>query len=123
MEYYSLVKHLHIITATLSLIGFLLRGFWMIKESPLLHLKPVKIFPHINDTLLLGAAIYLSVLSELYPFVESWLGAKVILLIGYIIAGIFALKRGKTKKSRITAFIIALICIGLIFVIALYKPI
>ena len=123
MEYYSVIKDVHVITATLSLLGFLLRGLWMIKESPLLNSKPVKIFPHINDTLLLGAAIYLSIMSRLYPFAEGWLGAKVILLIGYIVAGTFALKRGKTKKVRVIYFIIAVFCISLIFMMALYRPI
>ena len=95
----------------------------MAKENPLLQYKPVKILPHINDTLLLGSAIYLSLMSGLYPFVEGWLGAKVILLVGYIVAGIFALKRGKTKQARLVAFVIALLCISLIFILALLKPV
>jgi len=94
----------------------------MMRDSALLNAKVVRIFPHINDTLLLGAAIYLSVTSQLYPFVEGWLGVKVVLLLGYIIAGIFALKRGKTKQSRLVAFVIALACVSLIFVMAILKP-
>lgn len=110
------------LTAVLSLLGFMLRGWWMLKENPLLQHKLVKILPHINDTLLLGAAIYLSVVSGMYPFVVGWLGIKVVLLIGYIVAGIFALKRGKTKQARIIAFVIALGCILLIFATAALKP-
>jgi uncharacterized membrane protein SirB2 len=122
VEYYQLIKTIHITTAVLSLLGFVLRGWWMAKESPLLQHKMVKIFPHVNDTLLLTAAIFLSIMSGLYPFVEGWLGAKVVLLIGYIVAGIFALKRGKSKQARLVAFVIALVCISLIFVSALYRP-
>lgn len=94
----------------------------MVKENPLLQHRLVKILPHVNDTLLLTAAIFLSLMSGFYPFVEGWLGAKVILLIGYIVAGIFALKRGKTRQSRLGAFVIALLCISLIFGLAVYKP-
>ncbi len=94
----------------------------MLSENPLLNHKLVKIFPHINDTLLLGAAITLSIMSGMYPFVQGWLGIKVILLIGYIVAGTVALKRGKTKRSRMIAFVIALLCISLIFTSALLKP-
>lgn len=122
MEYYQLIKHIHITTAVLSLFGFILRGWWMTRDNPLLNHKLVKILPHINDTLLLVAAVFLSVISGFYPFVEAWLGAKVLLLVGYIIAGIFALKRGKSKQSRLIAFVIALFCILSIFGLALYKP-
>jgi len=94
----------------------------MVKENPLLQHKLVKILPHVNDTLLLTAAIFLSLMSGFYPFVEGWLGAKVLLLVGYIVAGIFALKRGKTKQSRLIAFLIALLCISLIFAMAVYRP-
>jgi len=121
MEYYSVIKTIHITTAIFSLLGFALRGWWMSTENPLLQNKLVRIFPHINDTLLLSAAIYLSVMSGLYPFAEDWLGAKVILLICYITAGLFALKRGKTKKIRLIAFAIALLCISMIFLLALYR--
>ena len=94
----------------------------MVREDLLLQHKLVKILPHVNDTLLLTAAIFLSVMSGFYPFVEAWLGAKVLLLIGYIIAGIFALKRGKSKRSRLIAFVIALLCILSIFGLAIFKP-
>ena len=95
----------------------------MVKENSLLQHKLVKVLPHVNDTLLLTAATFLSLMSGLYPFVEGWLGAKIILLIGYIVAGTFALKRGKTKQSRLIALVIALLCIAMIFGLALYRPI
>ena len=94
----------------------------MVKENTLLQHKLVKILPHVNDTLLLTTAIFLSVMSGLYPFAQGWLGAKVVLLVGYIVAGIFALKRGKTGQSRLIAFVIALLCISLIFALAVFKP-
>lgn len=94
----------------------------MLKESPMLQNKLVKILPHVNDTLLLTAAIFLSIMSGMYPFIVGWLSIKVILLVGYIVAGIFALKRGKTKQSRLIAFVIALACILAIFATAAIKP-
>ncbi len=122
MEHYLLVKNIHIATAILSLVGFCIRGWWMFNENELLQNKLVKIFPHINDTILLSCAVYLSVTSTLYPFVMGWLGAKVILLIGYIFAGTIALKRGKTKQVRVISFLLALSFIGSIFILALFKP-
>ena len=122
MEYYLLIKNIHIATAILSLVGFCIRGWWMFNENELLQNKFVKTFPHVNDTILLSCAIYLSITSALYPFMIGWLSAKVVLLIGYILTGTIALKRGKTKRTRLFAFLIALIFIGAIFILAIYKP-
>ena len=36
--------------------------------------------PHVNDTLLLSAAIALAVMSAQYPLVQPWLTAKVVAL-------------------------------------------
>jgi uncharacterized membrane protein SirB2 len=107
----------------LSVAGFILRFWWVSRNSPLMAHKLVKIFPHVNDTILLLAAISLSLMSGLYPFIQAWLGVKVVLLVGYIVAGIFALKRAKTEKGRIVAFVAALACVSLIFAAALLKPI
>lgn len=122
MEYYPLVKHIHITTAVLSLVGFVIRWWWMNQSNPLFNHRAVKIFPHINDTLLLVAAIFLSMSSGLYPFAQSWLGVKVILLVAYIIAGAIALKEGRSQSTKNKAFVIALLCIGTIFVHAIYRP-
>ncbi len=122
MEYYLIIKNVHITTAILSLLGFCIRGYWMFTNNNLLQHKTVKIFPHINDTVLLSAAIYCSIMSGMYPFVMGWLGAKVVLLIGYILAGAIALKRGKTKAIKTKFFVLALCFISAIFIIALFKP-
>ncbi len=122
MEHYILIKQIHITTAILSLLGFCLRAWWMITNNKLLQNKLVKVLPHINDTLLLSAAIYLSVVSEIYPFIVGWLGAKVVLLVVYIVAGTIALKRGETPKVRVWAFIIAVLSIVSIFWLAVFKP-
>ncbi|TQV88427.1 SirB2 family protein [Aliikangiella coralliicola] len=122
MDYYSLAKHIHMTAAGLSFLGFLIRGYWMLTGSGLLYKKPVKILPHIIDTLLLAAAIYLVVVSSQYPFVVNWVTAKVLLLIVYIVAGTIALKRGRTKKKRVAAFFVSVISICAIFAIAATKP-
>jgi len=123
VEYYLVVKQIHILTAVLSLLGFCLRAWWSTKNSPLLNHRVVKILPHINDTILLSAAIYLSVTSHLYPFVYGWIGAKVILLFVYIISGAIAIKYGKTKRMKQGALLVALISIISIFAFAIYRPV
>jgi uncharacterized membrane protein SirB2 len=122
MNTYIILKHLHVTFAVLSLLGFSLRGFWMLKESPMLQKKPVRILPHINDSLLLLTAIMLAILTGFYPFVVGWVTLKVLLLVVYIVLGVFALKRGKTKQARTVFFFAALATILAIFAIAGIKP-
>ena len=118
---YILLKQIHIMLAVTTLINFVIRGYWMIIDSSLLHSKWVKTIPHVIDTLLLSSAVALMIMTGFYPWILDWVAAKILLLQLYIVLGTIALKRGKTKAQRIAAFIAALICIGLIFKSALSK--
>lgn len=118
---YIAIKHLHVTCVLLSGSFFFLRGIWMLRESALLQRRWVKIAPHIIDTLLLGSALTMAILSAQYPFVHAWLTAKVLGLLAYIVFGTIALKRGKTKAIRIRAFIAALASLGYIVSVALTR--
>ena len=116
---YFAIKYLHITTVILSGSLFVLRGLWMIADSPLLQQRWVKIVPHIIDTVLLLSAIALSVLIHQYPLVNGWLTAKVGGLVVYIGLGMTALRWGKTKTIKIAAWLGALLAFGYIVVVAL----
>lgn len=120
MEYLTL-KHFHMGCAALSGSLFLVRGAWMLRDSARLHDRWVRIAPHMIDTLLLASAITLAVWSGQYPGVQGWLTAKVAALIIYIVLGTVALKRGRTKMVRFSAFIGALAVFGYIVAVALTK--
>lgn len=105
---YMAFKHSHMLFAAISGLFFLVRGAWMLMDSDMLQKKWVKIVPHVVDTLLLVCAIALCVILNQYPFVESWLTVKVVMLVAYIGLGMVALKRGKTKAIRTVAFFAAL---------------
>ena len=115
---YVLLKQLHLATIALTLALFLLRGVWMVMDSPRLQARWVRIVPHLNDTLLLASGIALAVLLQQYPLVHGWLTAKVLALIAYIVLGTLALKRGKTKAQRVTAWIAALLVFGYMLAVA-----
>jgi uncharacterized membrane protein SirB2 len=121
MTIFNVLKTLHIATVSLSLSFFLIRGLWMVRQSPHLQMKWVRIAPHIVDTLLLGSALGLSYLTHQYPFVQSWLTMKFLLLIAYILLGTIALKRGKTRKIKVICLILAILCASFIVAIALTK--
>lgn len=118
---YETIKFIHLTTVAISILGFLLRGFWMFTSSPLLQIKPVKILPHINDTILLISAIYLAVLISASPMEQSWLMAKILGLFVYIGLGVVALKRGKTMMIRATAFVLAVLVFVYIAMVAVSK--
>ena len=118
---YLLLKHLHVTCVALSGAGFLLRGLWMLLDSPMLRRRWVRIAPHLIDTLLLGSAIAMAVLSAQYPFAQGWLTAKVLGLLIYIVCGAVALKRGRTKAQRALFFGIALTTFAWIVSVALTR--
>ena len=118
---YLVLKHLHMSCAALSGSLFLLRGIWMLRGSPMLQRRWVKIAPHLIDTLLLASALAMVIWSAQYPFVQGWLTAKVLALIAYIVLGGIALKRGKTMAVRATAFAAALAVFAYIVLVAITK--
>lgn len=118
---YPAIKHLHIGFVILSGTGFFLRGLLMLHDSPLLRQRWIKVVPHINDTVLLAAAIALTVLTDQYPFVDAWVTAKVFGLIAYIILGSLALKAGRTRRARVAAWLGAMAVFGYVVSVALTK--
>ncbi len=102
---YSLLYHIHIGCALLSISGFLLRGWWRFTKPSRLNRPLVKVLPHIIDTVLLASAVMLALQLHQYPLTHAWLTAKVLALLAYIALGTIALKRGRTDFSRACAFI------------------
>lgn len=119
--WYPLLKQIHLITVALTLALFLLRGWWMLLDSPRLQDRWVRIVPHMVDTLLLASAIGLMLIVRQYPFAHDWLTAKVLGLVAYIVLGTIALKRGRTKRVRVTALLAALAVFGYIVATALTR--
>lgn len=118
---YLVVKHVHVTCVALSLIGFCLRGLLLMKNSALAGRRLFRILPHVNDSLLLAAALTLAAMSGQYPFVDAWLTAKVFGLIAYIILGSLALKPGRPASVRVLAGFGAVATFGWIVSVALTR--
>ena len=108
----------HAAFALISLLGFMIRGFWMMRSSPQLGRRWVKVTPHVVDTLLLVSGVALVIGHQIYPTEQSWLAAKLLALLLYIILGSIALKRGKTPVIRISAFFGALVVFAYMLMVA-----
>ena len=118
---YAALKMIHVASVILSYLLFTLRGVWMMQGSSTLQRRWVKIVPHGIDTVLLTSAIALAMTIQQDPLNDAWLGAKVAGLLLYIGLGMVALKRGKTRKVKITAWIAAHAVFLYIVLVALTK--
>lgn len=118
---YFLVKHIHLTAIFLSVSLFILRFVWLLRSSPMLQAKWVKILPHVVDTLLLASAAMLCILIGQYPMTDTWLTQKLLFVILYILMGFVTLKWARTTALRWTGFIGALACIMFAGKIAVLK--
>lgn len=112
-----LLTHIACVVASGSI--FFIRGMLMLADSPLANHVAVKRLSYVIDTLLLGAAVALTMIIHQYPFVQAWLTVKVLLLVVYIVLGVFALRRGRTRRVRALCFVAALAVFAFIISVAI----
>jgi uncharacterized membrane protein SirB2 len=116
-DLYLPLRSAHMTCGALSILCFVIRYIWMLRESTLLQNHVVKIVPHIVDTLLLLSAIGLVVMIGFGPN-AAWLSAKIAGLIVYIVLGTLALKRGRTKGTRAVFGLLAIFVFAFIASVA-----
>lgn len=116
MSLYLFIKHLHIASVTLSLVLFLAR-WWLQGQGREWRRQAFwRLLPHINDSVLLLAAITLVVL---WGGLRVWMLSKIAALLLYILLGRQALRtQGRTSLFHGTA---ALCVFAFIVSVALTK--
>jgi len=97
---------------------FFTRGCMMLAGLPTANHVALRRISVAVDSLLLAAAIALTTIIHQYPFVQAWLTVKVILLVVYIVLGVFALRRGRTRAIRAGFFAAAMIVFLFIVTVA-----
>ena len=122
MSGYLILKSIHMTAAYLTVVLFALRLLLDAVGKPNWRKTPLRWIPHANDTVLLAAAISLLFVTPWMPFVHGRLTAKIVLLIGYIVAGVFALKETQSLPVRVLASGLALVQVMAIFHLAMAKP-
>ncbi len=118
---YLALKHLHVTCVVLSGLGFSLRGWWMLNDSPRLKTRLARVAPHVIDSVLLGSALVMAWQSSQYPFAQGWLTAKFFGLLAYILCGTMALKRARTRGRRVVFLALALLAYAYIVGVALTR--
>jgi len=117
----DIIKLIHVTTALFSISGFVARGILMLRDSPLLQTRWVKVLPHVNDTLLLASAIFLAAQWGWAALQLPWLLAKIVALLLYIALGMVALRAGRSKRVRMLAWLAAVLVFAYIVAVARSK--
>ena len=107
-EFYAQIKFAHVLCVILSGSLFTLRGLMMLARSNYANHPGLRYLSYAIDTALLIAALMLMTILHQYPFVQSWLTVKVLLLVLYVVLGMLALRRGRQRVVRVACYFAAL---------------
>ncbi|MDE1887663.1 MAG: SirB2 family protein [Gammaproteobacteria bacterium] len=115
------VRLAHIILAGGSIVLFGLRGGFSVLAVRPLPQRIWKVLPHIVDSLLLAMGIWLAVMLRLNPFHVTWLGVKILCVIGYIVLGVLAFRLQRPRWLRFALFAGAILLFAFIVSIAIFQ--
>lgn len=115
------IKLVHISLAALSISGFMLRGIWMLRDSPLLRARVTRMLPHVVDTALLVSGVVMVWRLHLYPTHQPWLAAKLVAIVFYVALGVVALRGRSGRGVRAGAFVLALAVFAYVVAVAVSR--
>ena len=93
----------------------------MIGDASWIDSRLARTLPHVVDTVLLLSALGLVWMLRMSPFAAPWLTAKIVGLVVYVLLGTVALRRGRTKRVRIAAWVTAMATFVYIVSVAITK--
>ncbi|MDF1822207.1 MAG: SirB2 family protein [Alcanivoracaceae bacterium] len=120
MTDYRLLWLVHVCAAMLSIALFLVR-LGMDEAGRDWRRTPLRVLPHINDTVLLAAAVGLCVVTGWRPWADAWLGLKVTLLLVYIGLAAAAFRQTRRPPARWLAAAALCTVAGIVW-LAIYRP-
>lgn len=115
---YAALKYAHMACAGLSIVVFALRGLAVLAGWSVGNHAYAKQLAIAADTCLLVFGIWLVLLLGLNPVVVPWLGLKLVLLVVYIVLGLYALKKASSWRGKLWCYLGALATVIWIFGIA-----
>jgi uncharacterized membrane protein SirB2 len=118
---YTTLKLIHQLAIVLSISGFAIRYFGMLRDALWLKGRLARTAPHVIDTILLVSAIALVMMLHVPVFRTPWLVAKIVGLVVYIALGTIALKRGRSRSVRAIAGVAAMTVFAYIVTVAVTK--
>lgn len=121
---YPFIKHTHMLFVALTIVLFNLR-FWLRTKQPEKPLPLVlRVLPHFNDSLLLFSGMLMMQIARWPLFgATNWLGTKLILVLAYIIVGVFCMRSQPNSGKWWALYAAAMLIVATIVYLARYKPI
>jgi uncharacterized membrane protein SirB2 len=117
-ELYPQIKLVHVAAVIASGSLFLLRGLAIQVRASWAMAAPIRYLSYGIDIVLLAAALALVSMLPWATFANGWLWAKLFLLLGYVVLGSFALKRGRTRAVRAACLIASMALFACVYAIA-----
>lgn len=118
IEFYPQIKHAHIGLALASGTLFALRGAGALAGMRWPRLAAVRWSSYGIDTALLAAALMLVAILPHGLYANGWLAAKLVLLVAYVVLGVYALRRARSRTGRALCYLAALASFAMIYGIA-----
>ena len=118
IDFYLQIKAFHIFVAILSGSLFALRGGFALAGARWPIAPVVRWTSYAIDTALLTAAMMLATILPGAMFANGWLTVKITLVVAYVVLGVFAMRRAKTKRTRALSYAGALLVFASIYAVA-----
>jgi uncharacterized membrane protein SirB2 len=121
MNLYNSLKLVHVACVVFSILLFVYRYRQLVRYPGQPLAKLLRVLPHINDTMLLAAAVGMLAALGLNPLTTFWLLAKILALLLYIALGALCLKSVPGSRRQLVFFVLALTVFSYIVLVALTK--
>jgi len=115
------MKLIHVLCVALSICFFAGRGTIMFHDASFIGKRWVRRVAESIDSILFFTGVALAWLSEQLPWQDSWLGAKLLLLLLYILLGMIAFHWGRSQGVKVASWIAAIGTYLLMVAIALSR--
>ena len=123
MTFYPQIREAHIFAVIASGGLFALRGAFALAGARWPHAAPVRYLSYSIDTTLLTAALMLVTILPGAMFANHWLTVKLVLVAVYVVLGVLAMRRGRSRGMRAGCYIAALVVFALVVGIArMHQP-
>lgn len=117
-EFYPQIKQIHIFLALTSGAIFAVRGAAALMNAEWHQRLVIKLLSYTIDVSLLTAAFMLLTILPWSMFGNGWLLVKVVLIVIYVLLGIYTLRFAKNIRAKALGYITALLVFGSIYSIA-----
>jgi len=120
-DLFSLAKIIHVSTVSFTGLYFIIRGLSQFNHSQWFKKRWARRISQYNDTTLLLSGFGMAAIIGQYPFVNSWLTTKFLLMLAYIILGMLAFYWLHRRRQKMLAWLAAVLVYAYIVGTALNK--